>query len=177
METSLDHHASTPLLGFEEPATRRGVKLQLDDRSTHELENKPRGRAQRAASEAVRQGERIQQAIDAKDKIRPQHGDGEQPMQAGTREYPDKFPAQHLTKPGEEAKLKQQPMYEAPGYRGSEKLKDMVAIITGGDFGIGRAVAVLYAREGADIAIVYLKSMRTPKRRSRRSRKKGDGAS
>ena len=47
-------------------------------------------------------------------------------------------------------------MYEAPGYKGSEKLKDMVAIITGGDFGIGRAVAVLYAREGADVAIVYL---------------------
>src|SRR5438093_9685931 len=47
-------------------------------------------------------------------------------------------------------------MYEAPGYKGSEKLKDMAAIITGGDSGIGRAVAVLYAREGADVAIVYL---------------------
>ena len=47
-------------------------------------------------------------------------------------------------------------MYEAPGYKGSEKLKDMVAMITGGDSGIGRAVAVLYAREGADVAIVYL---------------------
>jgi NAD(P)-dependent dehydrogenase (short-subunit alcohol dehydrogenase family) len=47
-------------------------------------------------------------------------------------------------------------MYEAPGYKGSGKLKDMAAIITGGDSGIGRAVAVLYAREGADVAIIYL---------------------
>src|SRR5205085_8417702 len=75
---------------------------------------------------------------------------------AGTRPYPDQIPPQHLKKPGVEAELKARPMYEAPGYKGSEKLKDMVAIITGGDSGIGRAVAVLYAREGADIAIVYL---------------------
>jgi NAD(P)-dependent dehydrogenase (short-subunit alcohol dehydrogenase family) len=47
-------------------------------------------------------------------------------------------------------------MYEAPSYKGSEKLKDMVAIITDGDSGIGRPVAVLFSREAADIAIVYL---------------------
>ncbi len=48
------------------------------------------------------------------------------------------------------------PRYEAPAYRPAGKLKDKVALITGGDSGIGRAVAVLYAREGADVAIVHL---------------------
>ena len=57
--------------------------------------------------------------------------------------------------PGEEAKLEPKPDWE-PRYPGSDRLKDKVAIVTGADSGIGRAVAALYAREGADVAIFYL---------------------
>ncbi len=80
--------------------------------------------------------------------------------QAGQRRYPSRFPEQHLKKPGIEAELKLAPKFDAPAYKGSDKLKDCAALITGGDSGIGRAVAVLYAREGADVAIAYLNEHR-----------------
>lgn len=66
------------------------------------------------------------------------------------------FKAQHQPEPGLEAQLDPAPKFEASRYRPANKLEGQAALITGGDSGIGRAVALIYAREGADVALVYL---------------------
>ncbi len=77
-----------------------------------------------------------------------QSGNGHQPMPP--------FPRQHQSKPGIESRISPRPRFAGNRYHAAGKLEGKVAIITGGDSGIGRSVANLYAREGADIAINFL---------------------
>jgi NAD(P)-dependent dehydrogenase (short-subunit alcohol dehydrogenase family) len=110
---------------------------------------------------------RIQRTQDARDARSKASGKARKKskaaVQAGARKEPVKLPAQHQAKPGDEARLQLAPQYMAPGYRGSGKLEGFAAIVTGGDSGIGRAVAVLFAREGADVTVIYLESDRDAK--------------
>lgn len=79
------------------------------------------------------------------------------------------MPPQHQPRPGLESRMDPPPQFQAEGYVGAGKLRDRVALITGGDSGIGRAVAVLYAREGADLAIVHLAAEQEDAEETRRA--------
>jgi NAD(P)-dependent dehydrogenase (short-subunit alcohol dehydrogenase family) len=116
--------------------------------------------AKKAPAQTVKKQRSLQRKVDAKDARsgKPKASkENDTPVQAGKRRQPpNPMPTQHLRKPGNEHELELQPRFLAPDYKGSGKLKGMAAIVTGGDSGIGRAVAVLFAREGADVAVLHL---------------------
>ena len=131
---------------------------------------KPKNKGTQTVVEKQRQ---LQQDVAESDK-RANAANDDKPAQLGARKQPENpLPAQHQDKPGYESELDPAPRFLAPDYKGSEKLQDKVAIITGGDSGIGRAVAVLYAREGADVAIVYLSETEDAEETKRHVEKEG----
>jgi NAD(P)-dependent dehydrogenase (short-subunit alcohol dehydrogenase family) len=117
----------------------RNSSVKNSPKTRQRAEQKPRGKA-------------TVHEMPARENKRAARGSAREPM----REPKPPNPKQHQEKPGIESKMQPRPRYEAPRYKAAGKLENKVALITGGDSGIGRAVAVLFAREGADIAIVHL---------------------
>jgi NAD(P)-dependent dehydrogenase (short-subunit alcohol dehydrogenase family) len=124
-------------------------------------QNEQREQGGKTGSGTIEQTVAHQKAIQSRQDDKDQHQSAQQNEQkaAQTSDVQEPVPPMnqpHIAKPGIEQDMALKPRFMAEQYKGSGKLQGMAAIVTGGDSGIGRAVAVLFAREGADVAIVYL---------------------
>ncbi len=112
-----------------------------------------------AAESTARRQRRIQAEQDQRDQAgrAKKSDDKKRPVQAGARASPRSSRRSTIAKPGQRGRARSsRRSFMAPDYRGSGKLEGFAAIVTGADSGIGRAVAVLFAREGADVTVAYL---------------------
>jgi NAD(P)-dependent dehydrogenase (short-subunit alcohol dehydrogenase family) len=141
----------------KQPAAKRATGTSAASKRTAGTSARAGERAGEREAARQRAQQKRQEERRAQRETKQKKAKKKVPSQLGTRAYPEPpLPRQHLRKPGLESDLSPRPDYLAPGYRGAGKLDGRVALITGADSGIGRAVAVLFAREGADIAIGYL---------------------
>src|SRR3982750_2915280 len=122
-----------------------------------------------AAGDERRDEEGMEASGGATKSKRPASRTGYESGRQREEQYPTPpLPEQHQESPGLESEVTPRPKFESPRYRAAGKLEGRAALVTGGDSGIGRAVAVLYAKEGADVAIVYLPEEQSDAEETRR---------